>query len=79
MAQSSVKISARGSVVSSMVEEIIASIGDGRLVPGQHLSEPEIALANGVSRSTAREAFQRLAAGGLSRLRGSFRVQFRPL
>jgi DNA-binding GntR family transcriptional regulator len=45
--------------------EIVAAIRDLRLPPGQALSETELAVRLGVSRTPVREAISRLADGGL--------------
>src|SRR5215831_2119858 len=55
----------RQSVYESMVELVIS----GRLKPGQHLVETELARLLGVSRQPVREALHRLAAGGWVDLR----------
>src|SRR5215468_7439861 len=55
----------RQSVYGSMVELVIS----GRLKPGQHLVETELARLLGVSRQPVREALHRLAAGGWVDLR----------
>jgi DNA-binding GntR family transcriptional regulator len=57
----------RQSVYESLVELVI----DGRLKPGQHLAETELARLLGVSRQPVREALHRLAAGGWVDLRPS--------
>ena len=57
----------RQSVYESLVELVI----DGRLKPGQHLVETELARLLGVSRQPVREALHRLAAGGWVDLRPS--------
>lgn len=50
-------------------EQVYESLGDaiveGRLEPGEHLSDKELAAALGVSRTPVREALQRLALAGL--------------
>ncbi len=48
-----------------LVRDILAGIADGRFVPGQRLSEPDLMARYGVGRSTVREALGRLAAGGM--------------
>ena len=55
----------RQSVYESLVELVI----NGRLKPGQHLAETELARLLGVSRQPVREALHRLAAGGWVDLR----------
>lgn len=55
------------SVYETLLELVIA----GRLRPGQHLVETELARHLGVSRQPVREAFHRLHAGGWIELRPS--------
>jgi DNA-binding GntR family transcriptional regulator len=55
----------RQSVYESLVELVI----DGRLKPGQHLAETELARLLGVSRQPVREALHRLEAEGWVDLR----------
>src|SRR5215475_14068605 len=55
----------RQSVYESLLELVI----DGRLQPGQHLAETELARLLGVGRHPVREALHRLAAGGWVDLR----------
>jgi DNA-binding GntR family transcriptional regulator len=57
----------RQSVYESLVELVI----DGRLRPGQHLVETELARLLGVSRQPVREALHRLEAEGWVDLRPS--------
>lgn len=47
------------------MRDILAGLGEGRFVPGQRLSEPDLMARYGVGRSTVREALGRLAAGGM--------------
>lgn len=53
----------------ALSEQVYESLGDaiveGRLEPGEHLSDKELAAALGVSRTPVREALQRLALAGL--------------
>ncbi|WP_156500525.1 GntR family transcriptional regulator [Croceicoccus bisphenolivorans] len=54
---------------------IVKEIRMGRLVPGQHLLEPELTSRLGISRGSLREALKHLAADGivtLSRFRGAY-------
>lgn len=53
------------STIDTVVEAVTDAIRDGHVVPGQRLVEQEFARRIGVSRSSVREAFQRLAADGL--------------
>lgn len=58
-----------------VAEAILLDIRSGRLVPGQHLLEPEITSRLGISRGSLREALKHLAAAGivtLSRFRGAY-------
>lgn len=64
---------------TSASERVAAAILDdirtGRLVPGQHLLEPELTAKLGISRGSLREALKHLAADGivdLSRFRGAY-------
>src|ERR1700729_3837638 len=57
----------RQSVYEALVELVIA----GRLTPGQHLVETELARQLGVSRQPVREALHRLEAEGWIDLRPS--------
>jgi DNA-binding GntR family transcriptional regulator len=50
---------------SAVVRDIVRGLHDGRYVPGQRLVEPDLMKRYGVSRSTVREALQRLAAEGV--------------
>lgn len=54
---------------AALSEQVYESLGDaiveGRLEPGEHLSDKELATALGVSRTPVREALQRLALAGL--------------
>ncbi len=55
----------RISTVQQVATAITAAVRDGHLVPGQRLTEAEFATRLGVSRSSVREAFQRLTGDGL--------------
>ena len=52
-------------MVSSVFDRILQAIHDGALLPGQHISDGEIAEQFGVSRTPVREAIQRLREIGL--------------
>ncbi|MGJ8528127.1 GntR family transcriptional regulator [Maritalea sp.] len=54
-----------GSNVETVVEIITESVRSGRLVPGTRLVEADYTKEFGFSRSTVREAFQRLISSGL--------------
>ncbi len=53
------------SAVDAVVGAITRAVRDGQFVPGQRLVELDFARRLGVSRSSVREAFQRLVADGL--------------
>ncbi len=53
------------SSVQSVVSAVTEAVRSGRLVPGHRLVEAEYVKRLNVSRSTVREAFQRLVADGL--------------
>jgi DNA-binding GntR family transcriptional regulator len=53
------------STVEQVASAITAAVRGGHLAPGQRLTEAEFVRRYAVSRSTVREAFQRLAADGL--------------
>jgi DNA-binding GntR family transcriptional regulator len=53
------------STVEHIASAITAAVRGGHLAPGQRLTEAAFVRRYGVSRSTVREAFQRLAADGL--------------
>lgn len=58
-----------------VAEAILQDIRSGRLVPGQHLLEPELTSRLGISRGSLREALKHLAAAGivdLNRFRGAY-------
>ena len=65
----------RISASDRVAEVILLDIRSGRLVPGQHLLEPELTARLGISRGSLREALKHLAAAGivtLSRFRGAY-------
>jgi DNA-binding GntR family transcriptional regulator len=53
------------STVQQVASAITAAVRGGHLAPGQRLTEAEFVRRYSVSRSSVREAFQRLAADGL--------------
>lgn len=53
------------SSAQQVASAITQAVRGGHLVPGQRLTETELASRHGVSRSTVREAFQRLTVDGL--------------
>ncbi len=55
----------RPSVVQRVTSTIADMIADGRLSPGDHVSEPSVALQAGVSRGPVREACRVLVERGL--------------
>ena len=58
-----------------VAEAILQDIRSGRLVPGQHLLEPELTSRLKISRGSLREALKHLSAAGivtLSRFRGAY-------
>ncbi|MDR7102350.1 GntR family transcriptional regulator [Croceicoccus sp. BE223] len=65
----------KGSASDRVAAAIVKDIRMGRLVPGQHLLEPELTGRLGISRGSLREALKHLAADGivtLSRFRGAY-------
>lgn len=65
----------RASASDRVADSILQDIRNGRLVPGQHLLEPELTSRLGISRGSLREALKHLAAAGivtLSRFRGAY-------
>lgn len=65
----------RISASDRVADAILQDIRNGRLVPGQHLLEPELTSRLGISRGSLREALKHLAAAGivtLSRFRGAY-------
>lgn len=58
-----------------VADAILQDIRSGRLVPGQHLLEPELTGRLGISRGSLREALKHLSAAGivnLNRFRGAY-------
>lgn len=53
------------STVEKVAGSVAQAVREGRLVPGQRLTEADFASSLGVSRSSVREAFRRLTADGL--------------
>ncbi len=53
------------STVETVADALTEAVRDGRLVPGQRLTENAFTSRLGVSRSSVREAFRRLTADGL--------------
>ena len=53
------------STPDAVVRDILHGLSEGRYVPGQRLSEPDLMAIYAVGRSTVREALSRLAAGGV--------------
>jgi DNA-binding GntR family transcriptional regulator len=53
------------STVEKVAGSVARAVREGRLVPGQRLTEADFAGSLGVSRSSVREAFRRLTADGL--------------
>ncbi len=53
------------STVNRIADAVTEAVRDGRLAPGQRLTETEFAGRHGASRSSVREAFRRLTADGL--------------
>lgn len=69
------QVNDRASVSDHVAEVILQDIRGGRLVPGQHLLEPELTSRLGISRGSLREALKHLSAAGivtLSRFRGAY-------
>jgi DNA-binding GntR family transcriptional regulator len=52
-------------VVTTVFDRVLSAIHEGTLLPGQHISDSEIAEQFGVSRTPVREAIQRLREIGL--------------
>ena len=52
-------------VVTTVFDRVLTAIQDGTLLPGQHISDSNIAEQFGVSRTPVREAIQRLREIGL--------------
>lgn len=55
----------KGTLTEDLRRQIADDVLDGRLAPGQHLDEQELAARFGVSRTPVREALRLLAATGL--------------
>lgn len=69
------------SLVERVVQELRAAIVEGRLQPGERLSDVQLGSALGVSRAPVREAIRKLAATGLIReeaRRGAFVADLDP-
>src|SRR5260370_12580628 len=49
-----------------IVSDVVRGLYDGRYAPGQRLVEPDLMQKYGVSRSTVREAINRLSAVGVA-------------
>lgn len=49
----------------ALVRDILQGLAEGRYVPGQRLSEPDLMARYGLGRSTVREGLGRLAASGV--------------
>ena len=56
---------AASSIVKSVFDRILESVHDGRLLPGQRISDSDLAAQLGVSRTPVREALQRLREIGI--------------
>lgn len=56
---------ATSKVVTSVFEQILAAVHDGRLLPGERINDAELAEQFGVSRTPVREALQRLREIGI--------------
>lgn len=52
-------------VVTNVFEQVLAAVHDGSLLPGQRISDADLALQFGVSRTPVREALQRLREIGV--------------
>ena len=52
-------------IVTGVFDEILAEIHDGRMLPGQRISDSQLAERLGVSRTPVREALQRLREIGV--------------
>lgn len=50
----------------ALARDIVRGLYEGRFVPGQRLVEPDLGEKYGVSRSTVREAIQKLTAQGIA-------------
>lgn len=49
----------------TLVRDVLQGLAEGRFVPGQRLSEPDLMARYGLGRSTVREGLGRLAASGV--------------
>jgi DNA-binding GntR family transcriptional regulator len=56
---------ATSKVVTTVFEQILGAVHDGTLLPGQRISDAELAQQFGVSRTPVREALQRLREIGI--------------
>ena len=56
---------ATSKIVTGVFDEILAEIHDGRMLPGQRISDSQLAEHLGVSRTPVREALQRLREIGV--------------
>jgi DNA-binding GntR family transcriptional regulator len=56
---------ATSAVVQTVFDEILTAVHEGRLLPGQRISDIELAAELGVSRTPVREALQRLRQIGI--------------
>jgi DNA-binding GntR family transcriptional regulator len=56
---------ATSKVVTTVFEQILAAVHEGTLLPGQRISDAELATQFGVSRTPVREALQRLREIGI--------------
>jgi DNA-binding GntR family transcriptional regulator len=56
---------ATSTVVQTVFDEILTAVHEGRLLPGQRISDVELAAALGVSRTPVREALLRLRQIGI--------------
>lgn len=65
------------SLVDQVYRTILALLLDGRLQPGQALTQDELAALVGASRTPVREALVRLEADGLLEVRGARGVRIR--
>ncbi|CAN5336234.1 hypothetical protein BH09ACT5_BH09ACT5_22180 [soil metagenome] len=52
-------------VVTTVFEQILAAVHEGRLLPGERISDSQLAAQFGVSRTPVREALQRLREIGI--------------
>ncbi len=68
--QAGVQTSATSSLKDIVVRDIMRGLYEGRYYPGQRLIEAELTAGYGMSRSTIREALNRLTALGIVELTG---------